>query len=211
MATLHFEKIPPKNGLTKDSPLLIMLHGRGADEKDLLMLGPILNDNFFTISIRASKKYRYGGFAWFELSDDLMNNENELSESLNSLNETIDSIINNFIFDHKKIFLLGFSQGAMMAYAVGLTRPEIFTGIIAQSGYVINQKIFNYKWNESSKINFLHTHGELDMVVPFSKATETKNLFEKNKTPLEFKSYRMGHEISEECLRDVQIWINNLI
>ena len=70
-----------------------------------------------------------------------------------------------------------------MAYAVGLTRPEIFTGIIAQSGYVINQKIFNYKWNESSKINFLHTHGELDMVVPFSKATETK-IFSKKKLRL---------------------------
>ena len=48
-------------------PLLILLHGIGADENDLFGLVPYLDKSFFIASVRAPYTLPYGGYAWFEL------------------------------------------------------------------------------------------------------------------------------------------------
>ena len=57
----------PSNPADKKPPLLILLHGIGADENDLFGISSFLDERFFIVSARAPFTLPYGGFAWFEL------------------------------------------------------------------------------------------------------------------------------------------------
>ena len=208
MAVLHFQKHEPNN-FSDSNPILILLHGRGADEFDLLPIGEIINKNFLTFSIRAPKKFIYGGYTWFSLSDKMEINDDEFYSSFCDLNETINFILQNY--KNRKIFLLGFSQGAIMSYSIGLTRSKDFTGIIAQSGFLFESNKIAIDWKNISNLKFLHTHGLFDTAVPIETAYTTKNIFENNYKNFELKTYQMGHEINQPCLSDVTNWVNHLI
>ena len=63
--SLTYLELAPKK--TEHAPLLIMLHGYGSNEKDLMQLAPSLSPEFRYISVRAPQEMDFGMFAWFPL------------------------------------------------------------------------------------------------------------------------------------------------
>lgn len=203
---LHFEISEPQK-ILDNNPILILLHGRGADEFDLLQIGELLNENFLTISIRAPKRFLFGGYTWFDMNNEMEINDDDFFKSFSDLNETINFILQKY--NRSKNFILGFSQGAVMAYSIGLFRPKDFVGIIAQSGFLFESKKIQFDFN--NKTNFFQTHGKFDDVVSIKYADESKKYFEKNNLNLVSKYYQMSHEISDDCINDVKNWIKSLL
>jgi phospholipase/carboxylesterase len=64
----------------------------------------------------------------------------------------------------------GFSQGAILSYAIALSHPEKISKVIALSGY-LNEEIIeeNYRNNDFSKLN-IASHGVVDQVIPVTWA-----------------------------------------
>jgi phospholipase/carboxylesterase len=70
--------------------------------------------------------------------------------------------------------LLGFSQGAILSYAIVLSHPEKISKVIALSGY-LNEEIIeeNYRNNDFSKLNIFASHGVVDQVIPVTWPKKT--------------------------------------
>ena len=51
----------------QESPVLLLLHGYGSNEEDLVGLAPHLNPNLVSVSVRAPHELPFGGFAWFNI------------------------------------------------------------------------------------------------------------------------------------------------
>ena len=157
--------------------------------------------------MRAPYPFEFGGYTYFQLSDDGVAEPVMFMESYRRLMSFVEGVASLVEVDPKKIFLLGFSMGTIMLYAMSLTHPEKFAGVIAQSGFVRDHPDLDFKWNKLSDCGFFITHGVNDPIIPVETARNTRKMFLKSNAKFVYKEYPMGHEISRESLADVCDWL----
>src|SRR5690606_20942781 len=113
----------PKIKLDKN-PLLLLLHGYGSNEQDLFSFASELPEEYFVVSARAPYDLQYGSYAWYAINFDA--DQNKFSDhaqaktSRDLIAKFIDELIENYPIDANNTTLLGFSQGTILSYAVGL-------------------------------------------------------------------------------------------
>lgn len=114
-------------------PLLVLLHGYGADEHDLFGLVPYLPREYVVASVRAplTPPFPAPGFSWYPIEGLDGRNARHVTEAASRLNEWVSA--SN---DQHPIGLLGFSQGAAVALQAMRLRPERYAFAVTLSGYV---------------------------------------------------------------------------
>ncbi|MBV9278717.1 MAG: alpha/beta fold hydrolase, partial [Chloroflexi bacterium] len=119
-------------------PGLLLLHGRGADENDLLPFGAQLDPRLTVVTARAPFRFPWGGFAWYGLDPRGVGypEQQALERSLQLLREFRDQIVEADDIDPRRLYLGGFSMGAVMAGTLALLEPERVAGAMALSGYL---------------------------------------------------------------------------
>ncbi|MFI5253351.1 MAG: alpha/beta hydrolase [Bacteroidota bacterium] len=206
--TLIHRIIPPRHKDSNLNPALILLHGRGTDENDLLGLSEYLDDRFLCISVRAPFPFEEGGgYTWYDIIDIGKPEPVMQAESYRKLKQFISHAIKDYPIDPKGIYLLGFSMGSMMSYTLALTHPELFRGVVANSGYIPEESEPRYRWSNIGKLPFYVSHGIYDPVIPVQFGREAADTLKKNNALVEYHEYPMGHEISEESLHDMGLWL----
>src|SRR5947208_3048608 len=103
---------PRKPGPGKP-PLLVLLHGHGADEKDLLPMVLRLDPRLAIASVRAPFRIREGSYSWMN-----GNSETDLENARLMVLECIDHVVWSTGADADRVYVAGFSQGAMLALAI---------------------------------------------------------------------------------------------
>ena len=125
---------------TKTPSLLILLHGYGSNELDLFSFSDALPDDLLIVSLRAPYEIGHGGYAWYAIDLDSENNKFsdlvQARESMHKIAATIDDLKTQYNTNPTKTFLLGFSQGAILSYALSLNFPNKIQHVIALSGYL---------------------------------------------------------------------------
>ncbi|MEP7037433.1 MAG: alpha/beta hydrolase [Acidobacteriota bacterium] len=197
----------------KKSPLLLVLHGLGADENDLFGLAPFMDERFFIVSPRAPFALAYGGYAWFELviqPNNIGFNVKEFEQSREMILKFVDELVAEHDLDAKRVYLCGFSQGAIMSLSVLLSEPEKFAGVVAMSGRAMPEMLPEQNNFDALKdFPILVTHGIYDPVLPIENGRATKEILSRLPVDLEYKEYAMAHEISQESLQDVTGWLRS--
>ncbi len=206
--TLYHIIQEPQNPGGEKFPTLIMLHGMGADEQDLVGLSDYLDERLLVISARAPYPFAYsGGFTWYNLVEIGKPVLPMFTDSFHKLNQFIDDVKKGYPVDPSKIFLLGFSMGSIMSYALSLTRPSEFAGVIANSGYIPEDAGVTYDWGKKTTTPYFVAHGTQDPIIPVSMGQQAKKLLEAANISHVYKEYPMGHQISEESLSDMAEWL----
>ena len=152
----------PKTKLDKN-PLLLLIHGYGSNEQDLFSFATELPDEYYIVSARAPYDIQYGSYAWYAINFDADQNkfsDNEQAKTSRDLiAKFIDELTANYPIDSQNVTLIGFSQGAILSYAVALSHPEKVQRVVAMSGYV-NPEIIeeNYLKNSFSNLKIFTSH-----------------------------------------------------
>lgn len=115
------------------TPLLVILHGYGADEADLFSLAGQLPAEFTMASVRGPLQAG-PGYSWFPLRNDLSFSVAAVTQAAAALEEWIDSVRAN----HSSVSLLGFSQGMCMATTLLRHRPANYAAVVGLSGFVVD-------------------------------------------------------------------------
>jgi phospholipase/carboxylesterase len=112
--------------VTKATKALIMLHGRGADARDILGLADHLNIKDFALLAPQAP-----GNTWYPFSfiAPVEMNEPYLSQSLQAVSDTVAYAMNNGI-TKENIYLLGFSQGACLASEYMARNADRYGGLV---------------------------------------------------------------------------------
>jgi phospholipase/carboxylesterase len=195
----------PAQQQTEQNPALIMLHGRGADEHDLFGLQSKLDPRLDIYSLRAPYEFDWGGYTWFDLFDDGTVDEKSFHHSANEILSFIASL------GRKEIYFLGFSMGAIMSFALSLTRPNLCKGIIALSGFAPLQLEHEYKLDEIHNLHIYIAHGTKDPVIPVSSARKTKELLSRSVAAVSYHEYDTGHQINAQCVAEMSEWLSAII
>ena len=211
-ASSLFYKAAPLNVNEKGlHPTLVLLHGRGADENDLLELASSFDHRLLIISVRAPYQFSYSGYTWFDLPEMDTPNIQQILESRDRLMRFLEDIQQRYPVDPQRIFLFGFSMGAMMSLLVSLSSPEKIKGVAAHSGLLLQHEQVHYQWEKIEHNSFFIAHGRYDSIVPVELGRQAHRLLTEAKANILYREYSIEHTISEESLNDVAAWLKRQI
>ena len=88
--TLEHRVLHPEGTREAKHPTLIMLHGRGADEEDLLSLAGEYDPRLLVLSVRAPIKFAYGGYTWYEFLENAVPDPSNFRAALEQLEQFLD-------------------------------------------------------------------------------------------------------------------------
>jgi phospholipase/carboxylesterase len=205
----------PSVAVAGPPPLLLLLHGLGGDERNLLGLAPELDGRFFCASARAP--YAMGGdaYAWFGVqfsADGPVIRAEEAESSRLALLRFIDELVAAYGVDARGVFLMGFSQGAIMSLGAALTVPEKIAGVVAMSGRILPEILPRIAPADRLKgLRVLIAHGTGDPVLPIEHGRAAKEVLSRLPLELSYHEYPMGHEISDESLGDIALWLGDRV
>lgn len=191
-------------------PLVIMLHGFGANMHDLAGLAPAIHPAGYIYAcpnapIPFNLGLGHAGFGWMTPRGG--GTPEEAAESERLLGEFFEEVTARFGTPPGRRLLLGFSQGGGMTYRCGLGRAGEFAGLAALSSVLPEAEILDARLPEARTQPLFVAHGRYDQLIPESTAHQAKAYLEAAGYAPEFHLYDMGHEISGELLRDLVPWI----
>jgi phospholipase/carboxylesterase len=210
--TLEHRVLLPEGAHAAKHPTVIMLHGRGSDEEDLIGLAKYYDPRLLVLSVRAPYPFAHGGgYSWYDVGAIGTPDPAMFRLSYDRLSQFVDDALHGYPVDPSSMYLLGFSMGTVMAFALSLTRPELFRGVIANSGYVPEGTHLAFRWQELGNVDYFISHGREDPVIPIDFARRAKRLFEESTAHVEYREYDMGHQISEDSIRDSAAFLERLL
>jgi phospholipase/carboxylesterase len=203
----------PRNGFAERPPLLLLLHGFGANEEDLFSLAPYLDERFLIVSARAPVKLGHMSYAWFNLGftpEGVVIDAEEAEQSRETLRKFINEIVQYYQADPGAVYLMGFSQGAMMSLATALTDPGVAAAVVSMSGRLLPQTLAQITDQDTLiGLPIFVAHGTRDTVLPIRHGHETRASLAQLPVDLTYREYEMAHEVSAESLRDITAWLTD--
>ncbi len=192
-------------------PLLIMLHGVGSHEGDLFELASYLDDRFMVVSLRAPIALPQGGYGWYQVRftpQGALADTEVAAQNQKVLNDFIRAAPTALGADPARVYLLGFSQGAIMSLNTMLTTPELLAGVVAMSGRLLLP--LQPTWAEPERLQSfpaLVVHGTYDNVLPVTDGRTVRDTLTTLPVDLTYREYPMAHQVSDASLRDIDSWL----
>lgn len=194
----------------KPSAVLFLLHGYGSNKEDLFSFSNYLPPHFAVIALNAPIALPFGGYAWYELefTADMkrLSNYEQAHSSLKRLKENIEYYCDRYQLDKSHVSCLGFSQGAILSWALGLDAPKQIQQIIGLSG-LIDPELLQQPLDTYRDIVAFASHGSEDATLPIDYARESIGTLSIKNPAISYKEYPTGHTISQENFNDMLQWL----
>jgi phospholipase/carboxylesterase len=210
LSLVHLVREPARSDGARP-PLLLLLHGLKEDERGLHGLSAALDDRLLRVSARGIRTIRPGAFAWYHVTfapEGPIVDPAEVEGSRLAILGFIDELVSAYGADPDRVFLMGFSQGAIMSLAVALTEPEKIAGVVSMSGRIPPGVVPRIAAAERlAGLPIFAAHGTQDRVLPIEHGRAARELISRYPIELEYKEYPMGHLIGPESLREASAWL----
>ena len=196
----------------KDDKVIIMFHGYGSNKDDLFSFAKFMNPNFLIISVQAPIQMDYNSYCWWSLNYNndmqLQMDAKEAENSLNELNRFIsEDLSTKYNFGLNQVYLLGFSQGCMISYALSINFPENYKKAVGLSGKIPYEIInFDEKFDYSNH-NFFCSHGVNDQVIPIEVGRESNRWFSEKNINHKYLEFESAHGINSENFEQMNLWL----
>jgi len=187
-------------------PIVMFLHGYGADEKDLpdlMSYLPVLP----WVSLRAPLDSQYEGFAWYPITTAL----NPSEEDVTGITKALWNWVDDYLPEDSKLIVLGFSQGGLMATQLLRTRPERILGTVILSGFVYGGDLPSDLDLRNNKPKVIYCRGLQDQMIP-TEAVARINTWLQLHTKAITKTYeRLGHSVDDRVMKDVAEYVKTIL
>jgi phospholipase/carboxylesterase len=192
--------------------LLVLHHGRGADETDLLPLSDQLDPQrrLHVLAPRAPLRLRGPGYDWYVVPRVGYPDPETFHASYRLLAELHDETWERLGLTPKQTVLGGFSMGSVMSYALGLgaDRPAP-AGILAFSGFVPTVDGWEPQLPRPTRV-FI-AHGRLDPIMEIDFARQARRLLEDSGMEVEYHEGDYGHWVEPPQLAEAQTWLADVL
>ena len=124
--------------------------------------------------------------------------------------DVLDAVKREYMVDERNVFLLGFSQGASLAFSAGLRHPDVFRGVIPVGGWMDPAEHPEARVRRAAKSGrFLICHSPADQVVPFEAGEKAVAFMGKEGIPHRLVTYDGGHTLPVDLMKRITSWIAN--
>ena len=195
------------------TPVLVLMHGRGADADDLAPLKSGLPDRLTVVLPRAPHSglpWGYGpGWAWYRYEGGTRPEPKSFRSSHEALEGLLEGLPSLLGFAPGPVTLGGFSQGGTMALSYALRHPGAVDAVLVFSGFLADHPDVPVTMESVAGTPFWWGHGTQDPAVRHEWAVEGRAALQEAGAELETRDYPMGHGISPEELADAARWLED--
>jgi len=195
------------------APLLIALHGYGANKRQMMREAKqMAPESFAIVSLQGLHQHikepkepggplRFG-FGWLTN----FNSEEAVAIHHQALLDLIQTMVDEGVADPKRLFLLGFSQTCALNYRFAFTHPDCLRGVIGICGGLPG----DWEANEAYKLTqaaVFHLAGTRDEYYPPARVADYEERLRLRAASVDLKSYDAAHEFVPAMREDVKVWL----
>ena len=209
-AKLYYDLYLPNE---RPAPLLIVLHGYGANKRQMMREArQMAPENFAIASLQGIHQHlkepkEPGGplrFAFGWLTN--FRPEESIEMHHRALLDLTQRLISGSVADPAKMFLLGFSQSCALNYRFSFSYPDRLRGVVGICGGLPGDWETSEVYKSTDAAVF-HLSGSQDEFYPPSRVADYAERLRLRARDVDFKSYEAGHEIVPAMREDIQSWL----
>jgi len=195
--------------------LLVLHHGRGTSEQDLLGLADFLDPErrLQVVTPRAPLQLPGSpGYHWYLVPRVGYPDPETFAAAREALAELHDGLWEETGIGPERTILGGFSMGAVMSYAMALSaeRPAV-AGILAFSGFVPTVEGWEPSFADRTATGAFVSHGRNDPVISIEFAERARELLVAGGLDVTYRESELGHQIDPAHLREAATWLGDVL
>ena len=207
-AALEGILLPPSSGQSPQR-LLVLLHGYGSNEQDLLPLADSVTQDYAVVSLQAPITVGTHRFAWYRNGASA---QADINAARQMILTRIVQVQQQLHIPQSKTLLAGFSQGAVMSWSIALNAPQSVGAVAIFSGRLPESAGATPAIQSKARLPQLFVgHGQRDPRIAFALGEQAVALAQQRGYPLSFHRYAsLGHGINDQELADFKQWAARL-
>ncbi|SRR5579884_1412471 len=195
--------IPPP---TAGALTLLLLHGTGGDENDLLQVGRALDDQAALLSPRG-KVSEQGANRWFRRLAEGVFDTDDLLARTDQLATFITDAVEHYRLDASRLVAVGFSNGANIAATLLFRHPHLLRGAVLFAPMVT---LDDPPRADLSGVGVFLAAGRADRIAPAEQAERLAEQFIECGASVELRWHPGGHRIDPHILAQAAAWLGKL-
>jgi len=187
----------------KSDQTLVLLHGTGGNESDLLFLGELIDPKANLLGLRG-RINEHGMNRFFKRLRPGVFDIDNLVEETKYLNKFIKAFAKVNQLDSSKMTLIGFSNGA------NIIGSHIYHYGNEHQAYVMMHPMIpieDFDIVDQNNNHIMITAGNNDPMVPLEQAEKLRDLLNDKGANVHFKVYGHGHQLSDAEIKDIKKWV----
>jgi phospholipase/carboxylesterase len=195
--------------------LLVLHHGRGSDEQDLMGLASALDprSRLHVVAPRAPLRLPGSpGYHWYLVPQVGHPDPETFRSACDELAAFHDAVWERTGIGPERTVLGGFSMGTVMSYSLGLDadRP-VPAGILALSGFVPTVEGWEPSLTDRQGLPVLIAHGRADPVIPVTFARQARELLEGAGLNVDYRESDAGHNVDLDDILRAAAWLTTTL
>ena len=197
-------------------PTIIAMHGWGANALDLVGLAPyVAEGRFMIICPQGPLEVPIGptrGYGWFPIRMGGSPDLDAIEAAVSSATKFVDLAVERYPVNRRKLVMLGFSQGGVMAYRMALANPARYAGLVALSTWFSPELKDAVADREAlERLPTMVQHGRADDMIEIARARSSVEILRELRVPLVYREYDCGHEITADGLQDLSEFLDSKV
>jgi phospholipase/carboxylesterase len=205
--------LPQLLRLPREDPqgALVLFHGRATDERDLFPLLDELDPDrrLLGVTVRGPLSLPPGGAHWYVVRRIGFPDPDTFHSTYRLVSGWLDGLLAEHDIPPERAVLGGFSQGAVMAYALGLgaDRPRP-AGVIALSGFI--PTVDGFELGDPAGLPVAIGHGTYDPVISVDFARDARDRLSEAGAEVTWRESPMAHAIDPGFLEELRGWLSRV-
>lgn len=206
---------PPQAENASPPPLVLLLHGVGGNESNLFPLAAHMPASALVMSLRGPLVRGPDAFAWFSVEftpEGPRINPEELEASRERVAACITAAVERYGADPECVYLFGFSQGAIISLALGLTQPALVAGVVAMAGRIPAEVLPGLAApSATAGLPLFVAHGTRDEIIAIGEARKARRVLEEQRVALDYREYASEHDLPPEAWEAALSWLTRQV
>jgi phospholipase/carboxylesterase len=187
-------------------PTVVLLHGRLGNEDVMWLFRHVIPRPWLVFAPRAPLAEQGGGFSWHVQPYGQWPELAAFDPAVAALTRFLRALPRLYNADPERLYLMGFSQGAAVAYAAALSQPNITRGIAGLVGFVPRVQPEAIAGRLNGLPVFMAV-GEQDPIVPYAEARRSAEALRQAGADLEYHEYPTEHKLTASGIDDLRAWL----
>jgi phospholipase/carboxylesterase len=188
--------------------VLLLLHGHLGDENVMWILTNPLPKSYWMLAPRAPVPTGKDAYSWHEIGQTWpgLDHYQKLARELIG---RVDQWKNQADISFDDLYLMGFSQGAVMAYALAILYPQRVKKVAALASFLPREWEGELKSKHLKHQSFFVAHGTKDTIIPIEKARRAASTLKEKGAEVTFCDAETGHKLSANCFNGLGDFFGN--
>lgn len=190
-------------------PTILLLHGWTGDEDSMWVFTQRLPAKNFLLAPRAPYPAPSGGYSWSSPKIKAWPRVDDFRPAIQALDDLLNE---RFLpqVDFSRLSLVGFSQGAALAFAFALLHPERIMALAGLSGFMPDGAGDLTVGQPLLDLPVFMAHGTQDDLVQISQARQAQRILQQAGAYVSFCEDEVGHKLSASCYRNLEIFFEHI-